>query len=229
VNTFSYILTAFDVLLQASLVVLVIRGAREGYFTLVLYCLLQLATNILIFWLGLSLGVESTIYGYSYWITDVSLSLLRFWTLIALTLKTLEGSPLRAAARKTLTIIGVAAVILPFLVFQPFSRNWFLRTSQLLALAGAAMNLVLWTALIGSRKRDRQLLLVSAGLGLAVTGVAAGYGLIQFVPEDLRWLPDLFKGAALVAGALIWCWAFWPAARSGRIGAAPITANPNIP
>ena len=39
------------------------------------------------------------------------------------------------------------------------------------------MNLGLWTALIGTKKRDPLLLTVSAGLGVAVTGAAIAFGL----------------------------------------------------
>jgi hypothetical protein len=108
----------------------------------------------------------------------------------------------------------VAAVVLPFVLYHPyFTGKWFRHTSQLLSLGAAFMNLLLWTAIVGRKgQRDHQLLMVSAGVGVAVTGLAVGYGLLQFMSSDaVRWLPDLFKALTQVAGNVIWCWAFWPA------------------
>jgi hypothetical protein len=64
---------------------------------------------------------------------------------------------------------------------------------------------------------------VSAGLGVAVTGIAITYGLLQFTSTSFRWLPDLFKSLTQVASMVIWCWAFRPSASepSDRIEAVP--------
>jgi hypothetical protein len=64
---------------------------------------------------------------------------------------------------------------------------------------------------------------VCAGLGVAVTGVAITYGLLQFTSADFRWLPDLFKSLTQVGSLVIWCWAFRPSTGepSSRIQAIP--------
>jgi hypothetical protein len=77
----------------------------------------------------------------------------------------------------------------------------------------AVMNLALWTALIGNKKRDRQLLTVSAGLGVAVAGAAIGFGLRQFtvVGGGAREVVNLLLLPLIhVVGVFIWCRAFWP-------------------
>ena len=75
------------------------------------------------------------------------------------------------------------------------------------------MNLGLWTALIGTKKRDPLLLTVSAGLGVAVTGAAIAYGLRRYrTPRGLpQQLANLFKTLTYLASVAIWCWAFRPA------------------
>ena len=71
------------------------------------------------------------------------------------------------------------------------------------------MNLALWTALIASKKRDPQLLTVSAGLGVLVTGAAISFGLRHFIPAGgFRWIPDLFLMLTHLGGVLIWVAAF---------------------
>jgi hypothetical protein len=117
----------------------------------------------------------------------------------------------------------VVALALPFVLFHPFfTLRWYRHTSQLLSFGGALMNLFLWTGIIGKRDRDPQLLPVSAGLGVAVTGVAITYGLLQFTSADFRWLPDLFKSLTQVGSMVIWCWAFRPSAREPSSGVQAI-------
>jgi hypothetical protein len=107
-----------------------------------------------------------------------------------------------------------------------FSTAWFDGTSQLLNFGGAIMNLGLWTALIGIKKRDPLLLTVSAGLGVAVTGAAIAFGLRRFTPPDstAQQLADLFKTVTYLASVAIWCWAFRPRARKSPASPAAVSA-----
>ena len=95
----------------------------------------------------------------------------------------MDGSPLLAGVRRLLGIIAAAAVVLPFILYHPyFTSRWFRHTSQLLSLGAAFMNLLLWTGLLGRKgKRDQQLIMVSIGLGIAVSGYAVSYGILQFM------------------------------------------------
>ena len=77
------------------------------------------------------------------------------------------------------------------------------------------MNLGLWTALIGSKHKDAQLLTVSAGLGVAVTGQAVYYGLRLMTTNPLVYrISDALNVLTYIAGVAIWCWAFRPVARA---------------
>jgi hypothetical protein len=195
------------------LAILLLRGAYRQYPFLLAYCCTQIAIVVgegLVFH---SAGWKSVLYRYVYWSGDLLHDLMLFLLVITLTYKTLESSALRPATGRILTIIAVAAVALPFVLFHPyFTSRWFGHTSQLLSLGAAFMNLLLWTAIIGTKKRDPQLLMVSAGVGIVVTGLAIYYGLtLQLMSsETVRWLPDLFHGVTHVAGTAIWCWAFRP-------------------
>jgi len=205
-----------------------LRGPLRRYSLLFLYCCAQL---IAIVAEGIALstgGVQSALYRNVYWTGDVVHELLLFLMVITLTYSVMEGNPLRPGVGRMLTIIAVAAAVLPFVLYHPyFTGAWFRHTSQLLSLGAAFMNLLLWTAILGRKgKRDHQLLMVSAGVGIAVTGLAVGYGFLQFMNSPAaRWLPDLFKALTQVAGNVIWCWAFWPAFAHGQKG-HPGTGQP---
>ena len=91
------------------------------------------------------------------------------------------------------------------------------------------MNLALWTAILGSKKRDAQLLTVTAGLGARVAATALLLGLRHFTAGGgiAREIADMAARLTIVAGTLIWCWAFRPATRRGP--SAPATAQTPAP
>jgi hypothetical protein len=96
-----------------------------------------------------------------------------------------------------------------------FYTRWFNGTDQILNFGIAIMNLFLWTALLGNKKRDPQLLTVTAGLGARVAATALLLGLRQFTAGGGigREIADIAARLSIVAGTLIWCWAFRPATR----------------
>ena len=195
---------------------LLLRGAFRQYPFFLAFCCTEILIVVgegLAFYSAGGVGEKSTLYAYVYWTGDLIHDLMLFLLVITLTYRTLESSPMRPATGRVLTIIGVAAVALPFVLFHPyFTSRWFGHASQLLSLGAAFMNLLLWTAIVGTKKRDPQLLIVSAGVGIAVTGLAIYYGLVlEFMSSrSVRWLPDLFHGLTYVAANAIWCWAFRP-------------------
>jgi CHASE2 domain-containing sensor protein len=76
----------------------------------------------------------------------------------------------------------------------------------------------LWSALISNRRRDPQLLSVSTGLGIAVTGAAISYGVRGYFSRSWIWVPDVFMSATFVVCMFIWCYAF----RSKRVQTAAL-------
>lgn len=221
---FSYVFPSVTILLQLTLIVLLAKGPFRRYPVLVLYSVTYIAIIVLE---GLALseaGVDSALYRNLYWTSDLVLDFLLFLMVITLTYRVVAGNPLLRPFARMLFLVAAAAIVLPFILFHPlFQFGWFRHTSQLLSFGAALMNLLLWTAIIGTRDRDPQLLSVSAGVGVAVTGIAITYGLLQFTSASFRWLPDLFKSLTQVGSMVIWCWAFRPSASepSSRIEAVP--------
>ena len=226
------ILEAVSIAIQAVVIVFLLRSSSfRRYPLLLVYCVLQLAATAAEEYVSRLHG-RTDFFRDLYWTDEVTLDLLLFLMVIALTYQALEQSPLRAAMGRLLAAVFVIVVVVPFALFSSrrFGRAWFDSTSQLLNFGAALMNLGLWTALIGTKKRDPLLLKVSAGLGVAVTGAAIAYGLRRYAPP--RGLPqqlaNLFKTLTYLASVAIWCWAFRPGAGKKRVPPAAVS-SPSAP
>jgi hypothetical protein len=214
----SQILNGFEIASLALLLVFLARNLRESslfrYPILLIYCVVDLLTA----------AAEYFVQNYGshefftklYYADEVGIDLLLFLMVITLTYRAMDGNPMRAMAGRALGVITAVVLALPFLLFHQsigtfgvFSND----ASEVLNFGAAIMNLVLWTALIGARRRDGQLIAVSAGLGLQVTGQALGFGTRHLVPQRYRWIPDVFMAAVHLASIYIWWRAFRPAAR----------------
>lgn len=222
--------------LQAIVVLFLILGPFRKYALLLTYCVVQLAAVVAEILLsregGREAGRMSPLFIKVYWTDEIVIDSLLFLLVIVLTYRALEGKPQRAAIGKVLAGVVVVAALAPFVVFynRPlFKTSWFNGTSQFLNFGAALMNLALWTAMLSNKRRDTQLLRVSAGLGVLVTGAALAYGLRQFTMGggNARGLANLVKTVTYVTSMLIWCWAFRPATRKTRTPAA--VGSPSVP
>jgi hypothetical protein len=216
---FSNLAISTAALQVATVVFLFLRPIRKYGFVLA-YLLLQLGTSAVEMTINSKLGTGSKLYFKIFWTDEIVLDILLFFILILLTYRAMEGSPAQGHMRRALGAVMVMAMVLPFVLFKgAFVTNaWFDHTSQLLNFGGAILNLCLWTALLGPRKRDPQLLTVSAGFGVVVTGVAISFGLRRLVhhpgagAHSLAWsAANLIFVLAHLAGAASLCWAFRPA------------------
>lgn len=192
--------------------------------------------------------LANRIYADLYWTNDVIVDLLRFVLVVVLIYKVVGSS--KPLLGRVLTGLVLAMMVLPFLLFQPFLQPprpplssaipllnfgetifhtyprgaWFNSASQLLNFGAAVMNVILWGALIQSKKRDPRILALSIGLGILVTGTAVSYGFRHFSPEgQFTALLNIFLNLTQLAAWLIWCRAFWPAQRRGLPDAAVLT------
>jgi hypothetical protein len=159
----------------------------------------------------------SRLYAKLYWTSDVIDDLLRFVLVTVLIYKVVGSS--KPLIGRVLSGVVLAMIVLPFILFHSTFDSypkaaWFNSTSQLLSFGAAIMNFMLWGALIQSRKHDPQILAVTIGLGILVTGTSVSYGLRHFAPPGgFTAVFNLFLNLTQLAAWLIWCWAFWPANR----------------
>lgn len=211
----SDVVQGFSLVLQVLLLsFLLLQSYYRRYPLLFGYRLTYLATSIVEVALVHHFGTKvNATYTLVYWTDEVVLDLLQFLLVIALTYRAMEGNPSRPAFGRFFGIVVIVMVLVPILIFRRplFSNHWFYQTSQLLNFGAGVMNLALWTALLGSKGRDSQLLLVSAGLGLAVTANAISYGVrILGARGGPNRFADALSTAADLFSLVIWCWAFRP-------------------
>lgn len=205
--------------LQFVALILLLRGPIARYFPLFLYLFTSICLSLSILWVYQTRGVADELYFSVYWGGELLTDLLLFFLVLALTTRALEGNAMRPKVVRLLTIIMVVALVIPFIMFDStvFGRRWNQSVGQLLNFGAALMNLALWSALIVSKQRDRQLLKVSLGLGITVAGSALTLGVRQFTGQGdmLRTITDYVYRACQIAGPLIWCWAFRPVKKNG--------------
>ena len=217
-----YVFDAFgwaSIVLLLVLAFLLLRGPFRQYPLILAYCIIQLVLTGGEFYLR-SVRLAKP-YAVLYWTDEILLNLLLFLMVITFTYRALGDSPMRATLGKLLGAVFVLVLLVPLLIFKGpafRSTSWLNHTSQLLSFCAAILNLGLWSALVASRRRDPQLLAVSAGLGIAVTGAAISYGVRGSFSRDWIWIPDIFMSATFVVCMFIWCWAF----RSKRVHPASL-------
>jgi hypothetical protein len=201
------------------LVFLLLRRSFRRYPLLLVYSVVVLGATLAEVYVLSAHGTGSPSYRYLYMADEAIVDLLLFLMVIVMTYQAMGENPMRAKIGRLLAVVGIGAVLLPFLLFHGplFGLRWFFETSQLLNFGGALMNLALWTALLANKKRDPLLLSVSAGLGVAVTGAAITYGLLHFQWSSgaMRNVVNLIKSLAYLVSLVIWCWTFRPLAKRG--------------
>jgi len=229
-------LAAASIGVLLSVFVLLLRGHARRYGVILAYVGWALLSDLAltmadVFYYGALPDQQRRPYDRLYWINEVTADLLQFLVVVVLTYQATPEGPRRRSVGRLLTGVAVVAMALPFVLFHPNftpwpTGEWFNSAGESLNFGAAIMNLVLWAALIASRRRDPQLLRVSAGLGVLVTGTAMAYGLRHLIPPGaLRSLPNLFLMLTQLAGWTIWGWAFWPAAKPRQ---APSEALPSL-
>ena len=177
------------------------------------------------------------LYARLYWTNDVLVDLFRFVLLMVLIYMASQAS--RRVSARFLALLVVAALVLPFVLFSPNYRvvevgalhlrypstTWFQSTSELLNFGAAIMNLMLWGTLLASKKRDPQILLVSLGLGIVVTGTAMAYGIRHLInPVEFKPVGYLIMNFSQLLGWFVWCRAFWPTRKARQIADVPASS-----
>jgi hypothetical protein len=232
-NSIQAALQLSGVILNIILLVLLLRGFLRKYPLLFIYNLAQfliiLAERVLL----RDADRSTAFYRHVYWTSEVIWDFLLFLLIADFIHRALAGRPERVLARKLLWAVSAGVLILPFVLYQNrqiFQSPWFNGATQVINFGAAILTLVLWGALIASRQRDPQLMMVCAGLGITVTGAAFAWGVRQLAlgksdaAENVRNIADFFAVLTYLGGLALWCWAFrFPAPETAP--AAPVASG----
>jgi hypothetical protein len=199
---------------QLLLLYFLLRGPLRRYYLIFIYTLAETAATYADKYAIRSMGRQSTEFHNVYFGGEVSVDLLLFVVVILFTYQVMEDSPMRAKVRKILAAIAASVIVLPFVLISGdwFSTKWYNGTIQLFNFGAAVMTLALWTALIARKARSQEMMLVCAGLGVAVAGSAVAWGMRKFTSpgSDARTIANLLIQVMYLVKLGIWCWAFRP-------------------
>jgi hypothetical protein len=154
---------------------------------------------------------ESRRYVMTYWTGDLVLHGLILLLVLFLIREALVG-----ARGPDLTMLMIVAPVVTFvivtlyLLYDPNSgQHWIFPLSRNLSFCEEILNFVLWTILIRNRSREVVLLLVSAGLGIQVTGEVIGRTIRLYARDpSVSWLPDAIVMLCQAGALFIWYRAF---------------------
>jgi hypothetical protein len=202
--------------------VLLLRGPIRQYWVVLLYVCWELIATVGLTVADLLLNgtaqavgpaqmATSRLYARFYWTNALIEDLL----LLVLTTVLIYKVAARPSLGRLLGGLVLVMVVLPFMLFHPTFKPmprvaWFNSTNQLLNFGASIMNVILWGALIRSRRRDSRLMGLSIGLGILVTGAAVSCGLRHFIPHGgFTAAFNLFLNLTQLAAWLIWFHAFY--------------------
>jgi len=150
-------------------------------------------------------------YWVTYWLGEAINELLLYAAVVSLLYR--ASDRLRSARIVRVLMILAACLVAggtflahfdPSLQRGEYLSPWF----RDLNFACALMDIVLWTSLLATRDRDRQLLLLSGGLGVQFAGSAIGESLRQMAIPS-RSIPLSRAGSWIIVGANLFRFYTW--------------------
>ncbi|HEY1184392.1 MAG TPA: hypothetical protein VGE89_09430 [Bryobacteraceae bacterium] len=169
-------------------------------------------------------------YQTLYWYGAIVEGLLLYSVMISLLYRATERLRSARQARVAL-ILGACAVAGGALLvhYDPSQqpRVWLTSWFRDLYFACAVMDIVLWTSLLATRDKDRQLLLLSGGLGVEFAGSAIGESLRQMSIRPRSHALALTGSVVMLAAGAFRYYAWWRALRRQPERKAPAALAPS--
>jgi hypothetical protein len=161
-------------------------------------------------------------YGVTYWTGEVITQLLLYAVVVSLLYRAAERLRAVRAARVALVLAACLVAGGTFLAhYDPAVLRgvWLTPCFRDLNFVCALMDVVLWTSLLVTRSRDRQVLLLSGGLGVQFAGAAIGESLRQMATGSHSRPLALAGGTIMVAATLFRLYTWWHALRKQDVPA----------
>jgi len=209
--------------LQALVIATLVRGPWRRYPLLLAFSAVDFVSTLVQAPGALQSMLDMHPTGLPYWITywtgEVINELLVYAVVISLLYRACER--LRSAQLARLCLILGACLIAggTFLLhYEPSLKRgeWLTPWFRDLSFACALMDIVLWTSLLVARDKDRQLMMLSGGMGVQFAGVSIGESLRQIAMKSHSHQLALAGGVITVAGSLFRMFIWWHALRETR-------------
>jgi hypothetical protein len=145
-----------------------------------------------------------------YWINEGIIQVLVYLLVVSLMGKTLSTGTQKRGFRFDYAVAALALMAFCIVVaYKPDSHYLVSMTaaSRNLSFASAILNLLLWSMLLATKKRDPQLLTLSTGLGVQTTGRAIGHSLRKIPVTELKLLGNSLMVLTYMLSFVILWWA----------------------
>jgi len=156
-------------------------------------------------------------YWITYWTGEAITKLLLYAVVVSLLYRACERLRSARAARVVLILAACLVAGGTFLLHygqSPVRGIWLTPWFRDLNFACALADVVLWTSLLVVRDKDRQLMLLSGGLGVEFAGASIGESLRQMAMRSRSHPLSLFGSVIAVAASLFRLYTWWQALRS---------------
>ena|ERR1019366_76746 len=199
--------------LELMVVAALLRGDYRRYPFVFLYAVVDLLTTILEIQpsMAYSSGTPEARHRWAqmFWFNERIMQVLVFLLVISLVYRaTRHLRPRRTLLAGTICGTVLVAAISFWAHYDPnLARRYMTPWTRDLNFCAAILDLGLWALLIGSRKKDYQLLLVTGALGIQFAGGAIGQSLRDMSPGIVAAASDLAMVTSL-ARVYIWWRAF---------------------
>ncbi len=212
------------VVLISAVLVYLSRGLWRRFPLVGIFCLVQVlvvSTDSISVLIGAPRRLQVQMYWTGDLIAHAAISLL----IISLIWQTLDADQNRKA---TVILIGAGvlcfALASAYIFYDPRMTRWMTPLSRNLSFCEEVLNLILWSILLKGRASDYLLLMVSAGIGLQVTGEVIGHTLRLYTGPSTLWVPNTLVYISEIVCLCIWIWAF----RAAVNGQVPPIAPPAL-
>lgn len=209
------LLQALTLLAGSVLYILVLTSLMGGLyrefpaiFLYTLFLLFSTATDVAAFYL---LHPPSESYSEYFWVVEFSRQTGLFAVVIALVFQAMPDTRRRTNLVRILITLGALFWLGSLIVLKDDHLSlWMTRVIRNLSFCSAIVNMVLWYILIAAERRSMRLLMVTAGLGLRMTGDAIGQALRHFSSVNM----NLLGNTVIILSHLLCMFIWWRAFRS---------------
>ena len=226
-----WLVCALGMILQGMVVSTMLKGSFRRYVVIFIYLVFSILSTVVQFSVRYYYGPDSKIFIRAYWIGDFLGTVLVLLIIIRLIRLALDGHRYRGSVYWGL-LMGVVAtagatVVLMSLPAKGFSLGrWMTEMGRDYYFAAVLLNAILWLMLTRARHVNKQVFLLTSGLGLKLSGAAVAHAL-RLV--GIVRAADVFLILAYLANLYIWYIALkkfpTPAPAVAAAGPAPLGAS----
>ena len=216
--------------LQILIIAGLVRGGYRRFPVVLAYMIADFLTTVVEFPSDVgyvrSMPWAADAYTAVYWLDEVIMQVLVYAVVMSLIYQATGKLRPRRIVRASLIAGALLFAGISFLIH----RNPALNTGSFMTpwtrdlnLCSSVLDLALWALLIAARGMDRQLLLLSGGLGIQFTGEAIGTSIRQLALSTRSHAMSLTGGVLMLLANLVFLYIWWQALR-----AAPARERPGV-